>query len=41
VDEKFVSIQKRSDSLAGTQKLEAIELIILWRRYTWSGSAEI
>jgi len=33
VDESFASVQKRSDSLEGPQKVEAIERSILWRRY--------
>jgi len=33
VDERFVSVQKRSDSLDRPQKVEAIERSILWWRY--------
>jgi len=33
VDERFISVQKKSNSLEGPQKVEAIELSILWRRY--------
>jgi len=33
LDEKFVSIQKRNNSLEGPQKEETIELSILWLRY--------
>jgi len=33
VDERFVSVHKRSESLKGPRKVEAIERSILWRRY--------
>jgi len=33
MDDRFVLVQKRNDSIEGPQKVEAIKLSILWRRY--------